>query len=91
MDLSVILENLDSVIAIVGVLIGLGGGVAAWIGKLKIKPILDGLRDLVDLVASYGEYDDDKNWTDAEYKEFGQKSVKVIKTIEPIVNKLRKK
>ena len=91
MDLSEILANLDRILAIVGVLAGLGGTVAAYLAKLKIKEVLNGAKEILDAVASYGDYDDDKNWTDAEYKAFGQKAVAAIKRVEPVVRKLIKK
>ncbi len=91
MDLTIILENLDRIAAIIGLIIGLGGTAAAWLGKIKIKQLLAGSREIVDLVDSYEKFNADHKWTVEEYQKFGRKSVLVVHRIKPLVDKLTKK
>ncbi len=91
MDLTIILENLDRIAAILGLIIGLGGVTATWLGKIKIKQLLAGSREIVDLVDSYEKFNADHKWTVEEYQQFGRKSVLVVHRIKPLVEKLIKK
>lgn len=91
MDFTALFADFDRILAIIGLIAGFGGVTASYIAKLKIKEVLEGAKEVLDAVDAYGKYDDDKDWTDAEYKAFGQKAVKAIKRVEPVVRKLIKK
>jgi len=91
MDFSDILNNLDKAIGIIGILAGFGGVVANYLLKAKVKDILTGAREVVDLVDYYEKADADHVWTPDEDREFGQKARTVVQRLKPLVRKLIKK